>query len=139
MLSMPTLSGAAPGGQRLCGARRASDHRAQEGPCSICCTASTGRARKEARSGRASATAHLAYLDRHRDILVLGGATLADDAQASRTGSVLIVNVPDRAAADAFAADEPFRKAGLFASYTVTRMRRGQWNPDAAPNSAEGA
>jgi uncharacterized protein len=81
--------------------------------------------------------AHLAYLAQHRDILVLGGATLAD-ADDSRTGSVLIVNVPDREAADAFAADEPFRKGGLFASYIVTRMRRGQWNPAAAPKSAEG-
>ncbi len=81
--------------------------------------------------------AHLAYLERHRDILVLGGATLADD-DATRTGSVLIINVPGRAEAEAFARDEPFRKAGLFAQYTVTRMRRGQWNPDAAPKSAEG-
>ncbi len=81
--------------------------------------------------------AHLAYLDRHRDILVLGGATLAD-ADNSRTGSVLIVNVPDRAAADGFAAEEPFRKGGLFSAYTVTRMRRGQWNPAVAPRSAEG-
>lgn len=83
--------------------------------------------------------AHLAYLERHRDTVVLGGATLADDESATRTGSVLIVNLRDRAAAEAFAADEPFRKAGLFASYTLTRMRRGQWNPAAAPKTAEGA
>jgi uncharacterized protein YciI len=82
--------------------------------------------------------AHFAYLERHRDILVLGGATLADDGVA-RTGSVLIVNVASRAEADAFAQDEPFRKAGLFARHTVTRMRRGQWNPDAAPRTAEGS
>ena len=69
--------------------------------------------------------------------MVLGGATLADDDE-TRTGSVLIINVPDRAAADAFADNEPFRKAGLFSSVVVTRMRRGQWNPDAAPASAEG-
>ncbi len=82
--------------------------------------------------------AHLAYLESHRDKVVLGGATLADDDAASRTGSVLIVNLPDRAAAEAFAADEPFRKGGLFQSYTVTRMRRGQWNPAGAPKTAEG-
>ena len=81
--------------------------------------------------------AHFAYLERHRDILVLGGATLADDG-AMRTGSVLIVNVASRAEADAFARDEPFRKAGLFAEHTVTRMRRGQWNPAAAPETADG-
>jgi len=84
----------------------------------------------------ATRDAHFAYLERHRDILVLGGATLADDG-GTRTGSVLIVNVPGRAEADAFAHDEPFRKAGLFAQYTVTRMRRGQWNPEAAPKTPE--
>ena len=48
------------------------------------------------------------------------------------------INVPNREAADAFADGEPLRKAGVFSSYTVTRMRRGQWNPDAAPKTAEG-
>ena len=86
----------------------------------------------------ATRDAHFAYLERHRDILVLGGATLADDGVA-RTGSVLIVNVASRAEADAFARDEPFRKAGLFAQHTITRMRRGQWNPQAAPHTAEGS
>ena len=85
----------------------------------------------------ATRDAHFAYLDQHKDILVLGGALLADDGVA-RTGSVLIINVPDRAAADAFSENEPFRRAGLFSSVKVSRMRRGQWNPDAAPKSAEG-
>lgn len=81
--------------------------------------------------------AHFAYLEQHRDILVLGGALLADD-DATRTGSVLILNVPDRAAAERFSANEPLRRAGVFKSVKITRMRRGQWNPDAAPASAEG-
>ena len=72
---------------------------------------------------------HFAYLDRHEDIVVLGGATLAD-ADDTRTGSVLIINVPSRAEADAFSQNEPFRMAGLFETVTVTRMRRGQWNPE---------
>ena len=81
--------------------------------------------------------AHYAYLEQHRDILVLGGALLAEDG-ATRTGSTLIINVPDFAAAQAFSENEPFRKAGLFSSVQVSRMRRGQWNPEAAPKSAEG-
>ena len=81
--------------------------------------------------------AHFAYLAQHEEILVLGGATLDADSDA-RTGSVLIINVPSRADADAFAADEPFHKAGLFSQYTISRMRRGQWNPTAAPATAEG-
>ena len=85
----------------------------------------------------ATRDAHFAYLDAHQDILVLGGALLADE-DATRTGSVLIVNVPDRAAAESFSENEPFRKAGLFSSVKISRMRRGQWNPAAAPKSAEG-
>ncbi len=80
---------------------------------------------------------HFDYLDKHQGILVLGGAMLGDD-NTTRIGSVLIVNVPDRAAAEAFSENEPFRKAGLFSSVKITRMRRGQWNPAAAPKTAEG-
>jgi hypothetical protein len=85
----------------------------------------------------ATRAAHLAYLERHSDSLVLGGALLAEDGR-TRTGSVLIINVPDRKAAEAFSADEPFRKAGLFQTVKISRMRRGQWNPEAAPKTAEG-
>lgn len=85
----------------------------------------------------ATRDSHFAYLDKNKDILVLGGALLADD-DATRTGSVLIVNVPNRAAAETFSKNEPFRKAGLFSAVKISRMRRGQWNPDAAPKSAEG-
>ncbi|NQV55281.1 MAG: YciI family protein [Rhodospirillales bacterium] len=82
--------------------------------------------------------AHFKYLEDNADIMVLGGATLADEDDA-RTGSVLIINVAGRAEADAFAENEPFRKAGLFENITVTRMRRGQWAPENAPKTAEGA
>jgi uncharacterized protein YciI len=99
----------------------------------------TDKAGEEGRAIRAAAReAHFAYLEKHERIIVLGGATLADPPDDARTGSVLVINVPSRAEADAFAKDEPFRKAGLFAAYTVTRMRRGQWNPAAAPKTSEG-
>jgi uncharacterized protein YciI len=81
--------------------------------------------------------AHFDYLEKHKDILVLGGALL-EDAGPERIGSVLIINVPDRAAADAFSANEPLRSAGVFKSVRITRMRRGQWNPAAAPGTPEG-
>lgn len=80
---------------------------------------------------------HLAYFDRHKDILVLGGALLAEDGK-TRTGSCLVINVPGPADAEAFSRDEPFRKAGLFKSVKISRMRRGQWNPAAAPKTEEG-
>jgi uncharacterized protein YciI len=85
----------------------------------------------------ATREAHLAYLDRHKDIVVLAGGTLAEDG-STRTGSVFVINVPNRHAAEKFSAEEPFRKADLFKTVKITRMRRGQWNPEAAPMTAEG-
>ena len=80
---------------------------------------------------------HFKYLDQNANIMVLGGGTQTDDASAY-TGSVLIINVPNRAAADQFASNEPLFKAGLFQKRTVTRMRRGQWYPQNAPKTLEG-
>jgi uncharacterized protein YciI len=85
----------------------------------------------------ATREAHLAYLERHKNIVVLAGGTLAEDGK-TRTGSVFIVNVTNRQTAEKFSAEEPFRRAGLFKSVRITRMRRGQWNPEAAPKTAEG-
>jgi len=85
----------------------------------------------------ANREAHFAYLEKHRNIVVIGGALLAEDG-TTRTGSVFLINVPDRAAAEAFSRDEPFRKAGLFSVVKISRMRRGQWNPAASPRTAEG-
>jgi len=85
----------------------------------------------------AAREAHLAYLERHKDKVVLGGGLLSEDG-ATRLGSVFIINVPSRKAAEAFSADEPFRKAGLFQTVKITRMRRGQWHPEVAPKTAEG-
>ncbi len=81
--------------------------------------------------------AHFAYLDRHGDKTVLAGAALAEDG-TTRIGSVLIVNVPSREAAERFSANEPFRKSGLFETVTITRMRRGQWHPENAPKTPDG-
>lgn len=75
--------------------------------------------------------AHLAYLKSQKKILVVSGATLTDDGKEV-IGSLLIVNVGSRAEAQAFADADPFYKAGMFASVAITRMRKGQWNPEAA-------
>jgi len=75
--------------------------------------------------------AHIDYLHSQKNILVVSGATLTDDGDAV-TGSLLIVNVGSRAEATAFLDGDPFTKAGLFRSATITRMRKGQWNPQAA-------
>ena len=81
--------------------------------------------------------AHFKYLEQWKDKLVLGGAMMPDDGNG-RIGSVMILNVTSRKEAETFSENEPLRLAGVFRSVKITRMRRGQWNPDAAPQSAEG-
>ncbi len=44
---------------------------------------------------------HIEYVERHKDIVVLGGATLADDNE-TRTGNVCIITLADSKAADEF-------------------------------------
>ena len=75
--------------------------------------------------------AHLDYLHSQKNILVVSGATLTDDGKEV-TGSLLVVNVKTRAEAQAFVDNDPFQKAGMFPRVTITRMRKGQWNPGAA-------
>lgn len=74
---------------------------------------------------------HRDYLQSQKRILVLAGATQNDDGTEA-IGSLFIVNVASRAEAKAFSDGDPFTQAGVFASITVTRMRKGQWNPEAA-------
>jgi uncharacterized protein YciI len=74
---------------------------------------------------------HRDYLQSRKDILVLAGATQNDDGTEA-IGSLFIVNAGSRAEAKAFSDGDPFTKAGVFASITITRMRKGQWNPQAA-------
>ena len=74
---------------------------------------------------------HRDYLDQRKPILVLGGATLNDDASTA-TGSLFIINVRDRVEAETFSANDPFTRAGIFDRIVITRVRKSQWNPPAA-------
>ena len=65
--------------------------------------------------------AHRAYLKASPVDIKLAGPMVADDGGA-RIGSVFIVDVPDRAAAEAFAAGDPFAQNGLFEKVIVTRF-----------------
>jgi uncharacterized protein YciI len=67
--------------------------------------------------------AHLEYLERHKDIIVARGALLDDDG-AKTIGSVLLLDVRDKAEAQAFWAGEPFNRAGVYDS-TIERWRFG--------------
>ena len=74
---------------------------------------------------------HRDYLQSQKGILVLAGATQNDEGTQA-IGSLFVVNVDSRARAKAFSDGDPFTKAGVFATITITRMRKGQWNPAAA-------
>jgi len=74
---------------------------------------------------------HRDYLGSQKNILVLAGATQNDEGTAA-IGSLFIVNVNSRAEAKKFSDGDPFMQKGVFASITITRMRKGQWNPGAA-------
>src|ERR1700691_3137929 len=54
---------------------------------------------------------HWAYMDRYAKTMIARGPTFADDGD-TLTGSVHVVDLPDPAAARAFAFDEPNYQAG---------------------------
>lgn len=65
---------------------------------------------------KATREAHLAYAAKFN--LLVGGATL-DEETGQMDGSVIVVDVPDRHAVDAFIASDPYTLAGLFQRTTV--------------------
>lgn len=67
--------------------------------------------------------AHLGYLDVLGDALITAGPILSDDGEKPE-GSVLIVDFESRAAAEAFAAGDPYNKAGLFEQVCIRRWKQ---------------
>ena len=67
--------------------------------------------------------AHRDYLKDHKDIIVACGPLLDDDG-VKTIGSVLILDVADKAEAGAFRADEPFNRAGVY-DWRIERWRFG--------------
>ncbi len=65
---------------------------------------------------------HLNYLNALGDRIIAGGPLLGLDGNP--IGSLLIIDFTDRKAAIAFAADDPYAQAGLFASVAVTAWRK---------------
>jgi hypothetical protein len=72
---------------------------------------------------RQTAEAHWSFMDRYADAMIARGPTLAPDDDEFMTGSLHIVDLSDAAAAETFAYDEPFYKAGVFAEVLVRRWR----------------
>ena len=72
---------------------------------------------------------HREYLLSKKDILLFTGQLQSDDGEEAM-GAWLVVNVKSRAEAQAFLDNDPFAKAGMLASATISRMRKGRWNAD---------
>lgn len=68
-------------------------------------------------------SAHLDYLKANVTLLIAAGALLHDDGSTGE-GGILLVDTDDRAVAERFIAGDPYTKAGLFQSVTVTRWRK---------------
>jgi hypothetical protein len=72
---------------------------------------------------KANRDAHLAHLRAVDGQILVAGPLLGEDGQ-SMIGSLLIIDFPDRKAAEAFAANDPYAKAGLFKSATITAWKK---------------
>jgi uncharacterized protein YciI len=70
---------------------------------------------------------HLAFLDSNVSRLLAAGAKLSDDGETA-LGSTYILDTDDRKAAEEFIKSDPFSKAGLFGSVTITRWRKGYFD-----------
>jgi uncharacterized protein YciI len=66
--------------------------------------------------------AHWSYMDRYAKEMIARGPTLTDDG-GTATGSVHILDLPDPAAARAFAFDEPNYQAGVYRDVLLRRWR----------------
>ncbi|MFC4117942.1 YciI family protein [Nonomuraea zeae] len=80
--------------------------------------------------------AHWGYMDQYAKEMIARGPTLADDGDTP-TGSVHIVDLPDPAAARAFAFDEPNYQAGAYRDVLLRRWRntlgRTMWDFPGGP------
>lgn len=70
---------------------------------------------------KANRDAHLAYIA-DTGVVLQAGPFLDADGQMS--GSLVVLDVPDRAAAEAWAADDPYAKAGLFSDVRIEAWKK---------------
>ncbi|GHE08318.1 YciI family protein [Streptomyces alanosinicus] len=83
---------------------------------------------------------HWGYMDQYAEEMIARGPTLADDAETP-TGSVHIVDLPDSAAARAFAFDEPTYQAGVYRDVMLRRwhnaLGRTMWEFPGGPTEGD--
>ena len=59
---------------------------------------------------------------------ILGAFAQVDDANTTVHGGVIVYDSDDRAEVEGFVANDPFTKAGLFESITISRCRKAFFN-----------
>lgn len=69
----------------------------------------------------ANRAAHLAYIS-ETGAVVHGGPFL--NARGGMTGSLVILDLPDRAAAEGWAAGDPYARAGLFGDVRIEEWKK---------------
>lgn len=67
--------------------------------------------------------AHLDYLAGFDNQVYAAGPLQSDDGSAM-VGSLLLMDFPDRVAAEAFTAGDPYGKAGVFESVIIRRWKK---------------
>jgi len=72
---------------------------------------------------QATRPAHLEYVKARIDHVVIAGALLADDNE-TMIGSGYVLSFEDRQQVEAFFADDPYVKAGLYQSITIKPYRK---------------
>ncbi|ELP64413.1 YciI family protein [Streptomyces turgidiscabies] len=84
---------------------------------------------------------HWSYMDGYAKEMIARGPTLTDDRETA-TGSVHILDLPDTAAARAFAFDEPGYQAGVYRDVLLRRWRntlgRTMWEFPGGPTDGDG-
>lgn len=66
----------------------------------------------------ATRPAHVEYLGTFKDRILIAGPLLGGDGAPN--GSLIVIDLEDRTAAEAFCAGDPYAKAGVFESVTIT-------------------
>jgi len=67
--------------------------------------------------------AHLAHAKAHNESIQLGGPLMTDDG-TGMVGSLLIVDMPNKAAVEAFVRDDPYYQAGLFEAVLIRPFKQ---------------
>jgi uncharacterized protein YciI len=70
---------------------------------------------------------HLEYVRSQPEVVKLGGALLTDDSQGM-LGSILIIDVADKAAAEEWSKNDPYRREGVFGEVEIRPFRAATVN-----------